>query len=79
MATLVHDDVLDGAPVRRGRPTVVADPEGQVAGLYKDIARQVAIRIAAKAKDFSAKFPTITVSRFSCIGNKIVTSNQLSI
>jgi geranylgeranyl pyrophosphate synthase len=24
MASLVHDDVLDGAPVRRGRPTVVA-------------------------------------------------------
>ncbi|MFD0667779.1 iron-sulfur cluster carrier protein ApbC [Ramlibacter sp. MAHUQ-53] len=46
-----------------GQPTVVADPEGKVAGIYKDIARQVAIRIAAKAKDFSAKFPTITVSK----------------
>jgi ATP-binding protein involved in chromosome partitioning len=46
-----------------GKPTVVADPEGEVAGIYKSVARQVAIKIAAKAKDFSAKFPTITVSK----------------
>ena len=46
-----------------GKPTVVADPDGQVAGIYKDVARKVALKIAAKAKDFSAKFPTITVSK----------------
>jgi ATP-binding protein involved in chromosome partitioning len=46
-----------------GKPTVVADPDGEVAGIYKSVARQVAIKIAAKAKDFSAKFPTITVSK----------------
>jgi ATP-binding protein involved in chromosome partitioning len=46
-----------------GRPTVVADPEGDVAVIYKAIARQVAIKIAAKAKDFSSKFPSIKISK----------------
>ncbi|MCP5287057.1 MAG: iron-sulfur cluster carrier protein ApbC [Burkholderiaceae bacterium] len=46
-----------------GRPTVVADPEGEIAGLYKAVARQVAVKIAAKAKDYSAKFPTISISK----------------
>ena len=48
-----------------GRPSVVADPDGQVATSYKAIARQVAIRIAAKSKDYSSKFPSITISRSS--------------
>jgi len=46
-----------------GRPTVVAEPEGEVAGLYKALARKVAIKIAAQAKDYSAKFPTISISK----------------
>jgi ATP-binding protein involved in chromosome partitioning len=46
-----------------GTPTVVADPDGEVAGIYKSVARRVAVGIAEKAKDFSAKFPTITVSK----------------
>jgi ATP-binding protein involved in chromosome partitioning len=46
-----------------GKPTVVADPEGEVAQIYMAVARQVAVKIAAKAKDFSSKFPTITVSK----------------
>jgi ATP-binding protein involved in chromosome partitioning len=46
-----------------GRPTVVAEPEGEVAGLYKALARKVAVAIAAKNKDFSSKFPSITISK----------------
>lgn len=44
-----------------GRPTVVADPDGPVAAVYKQIARKVAIKIAEKAKDMSSKFPNIVV------------------
>jgi ATP-binding protein involved in chromosome partitioning len=46
-----------------GKPTVVADPDGDVATIYKAMARQVAVKIAAKAKDFSSKFPSIKVSK----------------
>ncbi|MDB5890386.1 MAG: iron-sulfur cluster carrier protein ApbC [Polaromonas sp.] len=46
-----------------GRPTVVADPDGDVAAIYKTVARKVAITVAAKSKDFSAKFPTIKISK----------------
>ena len=46
-----------------GRPTVVAEPDGEIAALYKGLARQVAIQIADAAKDYSSRFPTITVSK----------------
>ena len=46
-----------------GHPTVVAEPDSEVAGLYKSVARQLAAKVAQKAKDFSAKFPTISVSK----------------
>jgi ATP-binding protein involved in chromosome partitioning len=46
-----------------GNPTVVAEPDGEIAATYKAVARMVAIKVAQKAKDFSAKFPTISVSK----------------
>ena len=46
-----------------GRPSVVSDPDGEIAAIYKTVARQVAVKIAAKAKDFSSKFPTISISK----------------
>ena len=46
-----------------GKPTVVAEPDSEIAGLYKAVARKVALAIAAKNKDFSSKFPSITISK----------------
>ncbi|MDI9334766.1 MAG: iron-sulfur cluster carrier protein ApbC [Cytophagales bacterium] len=46
-----------------GKPTVVAAADGAVALIYKGIARQVAGKIALQAKDFSSKFPTISISK----------------
>jgi ATP-binding protein involved in chromosome partitioning len=44
-----------------GRPTVVAEPDGDIASTYRAIARKVAVRIAEKAKDMSLKMPAIKV------------------
>jgi ATP-binding protein involved in chromosome partitioning len=71
MAQQYNVDYLGGLPLTMkireqadsGKPTVAADPDGEIAGIYKSVARQVAVKIALKAKDFSSKFPTITVSK----------------
>ena len=44
-----------------GKPTVVADPDGRVASIYRQIARRCAVKIAEAQKDMSAKFPSIVV------------------
>lgn len=62
-------DFLGGLPLTMaireqadsGKPTVVADPDGKIALIYKEIARKLAIKVAEKAKDMTSKFPTITV------------------
>ncbi|MET3118069.1 ATP-binding protein involved in chromosome partitioning [Undibacterium sp. GrIS 1.8] len=62
-------DFLGGLPLTMaireqadsGKPTVVADPEGKIALIYKEIARKVAIKVAEKAKDMTSKFPTISI------------------
>jgi ATP-binding protein involved in chromosome partitioning len=44
-----------------GKPTVVADPDGRIAEIYKQIARRVAVKIAEQQKDMSSKFPSIVI------------------
>jgi ATP-binding protein involved in chromosome partitioning len=64
-------DFLGGLPLTMaireqadsGKPTVVADPDGKIATIYKEIARKLAIKVAEKAKDMSSKFPSITIEK----------------
>lgn len=44
-----------------GRPTVIADPESQIAMIYQDVARKVGARIMLQAQEGQA-MPSITVS-----------------
>jgi ATP-binding protein involved in chromosome partitioning len=69
MAAQYGVDVLGSLPLDirireqtdAGRPTVVAEPEGEIARTYKAIARKVAVKIAERSKDMSLKMPTIKV------------------
>lgn len=44
-----------------GKPTVVADPDGKVTEIYRDIARRVAAKLSLKTKDHSSAFPNIVI------------------
>lgn len=69
MSTDYGVDYLGGLPldirIREqadgGRPTVAADPDGTVSQTYKQIARAIAVKIAQQGRDYSTKFPTISV------------------
>ncbi|HEC85445.1 MAG: iron-sulfur cluster carrier protein ApbC [Candidatus Parabeggiatoa sp. nov. 2] len=44
-----------------GKPTVVAQPDGRIAQIYREIARRVSAKLSLQAKDYTTKFPTIKV------------------
>ena len=62
-------DFLGGLPLTMsireqadaGKPSVVADPDGAIAAIYKGIARKIAVSVAEKAKDMTSKFPSIVI------------------
>ena len=69
MAQQYGVDFLGGIPLDSriredtdlGSPTVVRDPDGRVAQIYRDIARRAAAKLSLKSKDYSVKFPSIVV------------------
>jgi ATP-binding protein involved in chromosome partitioning len=44
-----------------GHATVVSEPDGKIAGLYREIAVRLAARLAKQGKDYSSAFPNIVV------------------
>ncbi len=56
LATLVHDDVMDEATIRRGRPTMAANWGNEISVLLGDC-------LYAKALKLAASFPTTEVCR----------------
>ena len=71
MAAEFHTACLGSLPLAmsirsqsdQGMPTVISDPHSQAAAIYKDIALQVAARVAQLPRDMSEKFGTIAVKR----------------
>ncbi|MDE1891969.1 MAG: iron-sulfur cluster carrier protein ApbC [Betaproteobacteria bacterium] len=46
-----------------GKPSVAADPQGDIAQNYRAIARKIGFKIAQKAEDRSTKFPKIVIQK----------------
>jgi ATP-binding protein involved in chromosome partitioning len=44
-----------------GQPTVAAMADSQISAMYRSIARKTAAKLASKAKDHSAAFPSIVI------------------
>jgi ATP-binding protein involved in chromosome partitioning len=49
------------ADVDAGRPTVVADPDGAIADIYRQVARRVGGKLAVRKRNYSDVFPSIVI------------------
>jgi ATP-binding protein involved in chromosome partitioning len=47
--------------VDSGNPSVVSEPDGRVAQMYREIARHAAGKLSQQAKDYTTKFPSIVI------------------
>jgi octaprenyl-diphosphate synthase len=70
LATLVHDDVIDEADLRRGQPTVAANWSNEIAVLFGDC-------LFAHALKLAASFPTPKVCRAVAMATNTVCSGEL--
>jgi len=70
LATLVHDDVMDEADIRRGNPTVAAKWGNEIAVLFGDC-------LFAQALKLAASFPTTEVCRAVSTATNTVCTGEI--
>jgi octaprenyl-diphosphate synthase len=70
LATLVHDDVMDEAEIRRGRPTLATNWGNEIAVLFGDC-------LFAQALKLAASFPTPEVCRAVAMAANTVCSGEI--
>jgi len=70
LATLVHDDVMDEAEIRRGRLTLAANWGNEIAVLFGDC-------LFAQALKMAASFPTLEVCRAVAMATNRVCSGEI--
>src|ERR1035437_7891677 len=70
LATLVHDDVIDEAEIRRGRPTLAVNWNNEIAVLLGDC-------LFAHALVLAARFPTPDVCRAVAMATNTVCTGEI--
>ena len=70
LATLVHDDVMDAAEIRRGRPTLAENWGNEIAVLFGDC-------LFAQALKLAASFPTPEVCRAVAMATNTVCTGEI--
>ena len=70
LATLIHDDVMDEAEIRRGSPTMAAKWGNEIAVLFGDC-------LFAHALTLAASFPTTEVCRAVSLATNTVCSGEI--
>lgn len=70
LATLIHDDIMDEADIRRGSPTMAAKWGNEIAVLFGDC-------LFAHALTLAASFPTTEVCRAVSLATNTVCSGEI--
>jgi octaprenyl-diphosphate synthase len=70
LATLVHDDVMDEADIRRGQPTLAAKCGNEIAVLFGDC-------LFAHALKLASDFPTTDICRAVSLATNTVCSGEI--